>query len=144
MATYQNIFNQVQLRGPAEMGPPTNDPHEIRSNTGGFFYWLGKIGNAQIGPIYLGWLGTLSLLFGLIAFEIIGLNMLASVGWSPIQFVRQLFWLSLEPPAPKYGFQAMVPLAEGGWFIITGFFFSASVLLWWARTCPPSAPMAQI
>ncbi len=134
MASYQNIFTQVQLRGPAEMGPPTNDPREVRSQPAGVSWLMGKIGNAQIGPIYLGWLGTLSLVFGLIAFEIIGLNMLASVGWNPIQFVRQLFWLSLEPPAPKYGFRAMVPLAEGGWFIITGFFFSASVLLWWART----------
>jgi hypothetical protein len=134
MATYLNIFTQVQLRGPPEMGPPTNDPGEVRSNPAGFSWLLGKIGNAQIGPIYLGWLGTLSLVFGLIAFEIIGLNMLASVGWNPVQFVRQLFWLSLEPPAPKYGFSPMVPLAEGGWFIMTGFFFSASVLLWWART----------
>lgn len=134
MATYQNIFTQVQLRAAPEMGPPTNDPHETRTNAGGFSYWLGKIGNAQIGPIYLGWLGTISLVLGLIAFEIIGLNMLASVGWNPIQFVRQLFWLSLEPPAPKYGFSPFVPLHEGGWFILTGLFFSASVLLWWART----------
>ncbi len=29
--------------------------------------------------------------------------MLASVNWNPIQFVRQLFWLALEPPPQKYG-----------------------------------------
>ena len=40
-----------------------------------FNYWLGKIGDAQIGPIYLGWIGLASLLCGFIAFEIIGLNM---------------------------------------------------------------------
>ncbi len=68
-----------------------------------FDYWLGVIGNAQIGPIYLGTLGVVSLIFGFIAFEIIGLNMLASVHWSPIQFVRQLPWLALEPPKPEYG-----------------------------------------
>jgi photosynthetic reaction center M subunit len=68
-------------------------------------YWLlGLFGDAQIGPIYLGWLGIWSLLCGFIAFEIIGLNMLASVNWDPvIQFVRQLPWLALEPPAPEYG-----------------------------------------
>ena len=33
-------------------------------------------GNAQVGPIYLGYLGVLSLMFGFVAFEIIGLNML--------------------------------------------------------------------
>jgi photosynthetic reaction center M subunit len=65
-------------------------------------YLLGLIGDAQIGPIYLGFSGIASLVCGFIAIEIIGLNMWASVNWSPIQFVRQLFWLALEPPPPAY------------------------------------------
>ncbi|MBX9858761.1 MAG: photosynthetic reaction center subunit M [Sphingomonas sp.] len=134
MASYQNIFTQVQLRAAPEMGPPTVGDEDPRTQAGGFFYWAGKIGNAQIGPIYLGWFGTVSLVFGLIAFEIIGLNMWASVNWSPIQFVRQLPWLALEPPGPQYGLRILPPLAEGGWWLIAGFFFTASVLLWWART----------
>ncbi|MDX1703504.1 MAG: photosynthetic reaction center subunit M, partial [Altererythrobacter ishigakiensis] len=89
---------------------------------------------AQIGPFYLGWTGIGALTFGLLAFAIIGMNMFASVGWDPIQFVRQLFWLSLEPPGPQYGFSPFVPLAEGGWFILTGAFLTISVLLWWLRT----------
>jgi len=97
-----------------------------------FSYWAGVIGNAQIGPIYLGWLGVSSLLFGFIAFEIIGLNMWASVNWDPVQFVRQLFWLSLDPPAPSYGL-SIPPMNEGGWWLLTGFFLTLSVLLWWAR-----------
>jgi photosynthetic reaction center M subunit len=60
--------------------------------------------------------------------------MLASVGWDWIQFVRQLPWLALEPPAPKYGLQILPPLAEGGWWLIAGFFMTASLLLWCART----------
>ena len=134
MASYQNIFTQVQLRGAPEMGPSLPAGDATRTGKPGFNYWMGKLGNAQLGPIYLGTLGTLSLLFGLIAFEIIGLNMLASVNWDVIQFVRQLFWLALEPPAPEWGFSPFVPLAEGGWFILAGAFFSLSVLLWWART----------
>ncbi|MFX7785091.1 hypothetical protein ABTJ92_22985, partial [Acinetobacter baumannii] len=70
-----------------------------RSGVAGYSYLAGKIGNAQIGPIYLGGLGIASILVFFRAFEITGLNMLASVGWNPIQFVRQLFWLALEPPA---------------------------------------------
>ena len=134
MASYQNIFTQVQLRGAPEMGialPTGNSP---RVGKPGFNYWMGKLGNAQIGPIYLGTLGTMSLIFGLIAFEIIGLNMLASVNWDPVQFVRQLFWLALEPPGPEWGFSPFVPLAQGGWFILAGLFFTASVMLWWLRT----------
>ena len=60
--------------------------------------------------------------------------MWASVNWDPVQFVRQLPWLALEPPAPKYGLTVLPPLQEGGWWLIAGFFMTASVLLWWART----------
>ncbi len=134
MAAYQNLFTQVQVRGPAETGIPLPRGDGPRDGTPFFSYWLGKIGNAQIGPIYLGFSGTLSLIFGLIAFEIIGLNMWASVGWDPVEFVRQLFWLSLEPPGPEYGLSVLPPLHEGGWWLIAGFFFTVSVLLWWWRT----------
>jgi photosynthetic reaction center M subunit len=130
---YQNIFTQVQLTGPAERSialPPGNDP---RIEATASNYWLGKFTHAQIGPIYLGPLGIASLICGFIAIEIIGLNMWASVGWDPVQFVRQLFWLALEPPAAKYGL-SIPPLAEGGWWLMAGFFLTASILLWWART----------
>jgi photosynthetic reaction center M subunit len=58
--------------------------------------------------------------------------MLASVNWDPVQFVRQLFWLALEPPAPQYGL-SFPPMAEGGWWLMAGFFLTASMLLWWLR-----------
>jgi photosynthetic reaction center M subunit len=134
MATYQNFFTQVQLRGTPETGvalPRGSDP---RLGKGSFSYWMGKIGNAQIGPLYLGTLGVASIMCFVIAFEVIGLNMMASVNWDPVQFVRQLPWLALEPPGPQWGFRIYPPLAEGGWWIIAGFFLTASILLWWLRT----------
>ncbi|RIV85973.1 photosynthetic reaction center subunit M [Aurantiacibacter zhengii] len=134
MARYQNIFTQVQLRSAHEMGIALPVGDEDRSGGTTFNHWAGIIGQAQIGPIYLGWLGVASLLCGFLAFEIIGLNMLASVNWDPIQFVRQLPWLALEPPGPQYGFTPFVPLAEGGWWILAGMMLTASVLLWWVRT----------
>ena len=115
------------------MGPALPAEDSPRTGKGSFNYWLGKIGNAQIGPIYLGYLGVASMVCGLIAFEIIGLNMWASVGWDPVQFVRQLFWLALEPPGPEYGFSPFVPLAKGGWWILAGGFLTASIILWWVR-----------
>ena len=57
--------------------------------------------------------------------------MWASVNWSPVQFVRQLPWLALEPPLPKYGLKVLPPLNEGGWWLIAGFFLTAAILLWW-------------
>jgi photosynthetic reaction center M subunit len=95
--------------------------------------WLGKIGDAQVGPIYLGFTGVFSLICGFMAIEIIGLNMLKSVGWSPIEFGKRFFWLGLYPPPAKYGL-ALAPLDEGGWWQIAGLFLTMSVLLWWVRT----------
>ncbi len=102
MSVYENVFTQVQVR-PDQPEPGVGSASIARERVGApsFEHWLGYIGNAQIGPIYLGYLGVVSLIFGFFAFEIIGLNMLASVHWNPIQFVRQFFWLALEPPKPE-------------------------------------------
>ncbi len=127
----KNIFTQVQVR-PAEPEMGVASSRIERLGPGAFVYLLGFIGNAQIGPIYLGYLGMLSLIFGFAAFEIIGLNMWASVHWSPIEFVRQLPWLALEPPKPEYGLR-IPPLNEGGWWLMAGLFLTTSILLWWAR-----------
>jgi photosynthetic reaction center M subunit len=133
MIEYQNIFTRVQVHGPLDMGVPLRDTNFSRQGTPKFVRLLGKVGDAQVGPIYLGFLGVVSLICGFVAFEIIGLNMLASVNWNPIQFVRRLFWLTLNPPEEKYGL-SLAPLNEGGWWQIAGFFLTASVLLWWLRT----------
>ena len=134
MAGYQNIFTQVQVRGTPEYGValPAADLPRGRDVT--FNRLLGWLGNAQIGPIHLGFTGIASLVCGFIAFEIIGLNMWASVNWDPVQFVRQLPWLSLQPPGPEYGLKILPPLQDGGWWLIAGFFLTTSVLLWWTRT----------
>jgi len=133
MVAYQNIFTTVQVRGPAEEGISLPAADFERDGKPVFNYWIGKFGNAQIGPIYLGFLGTASIICGLIAFVTIGLNMLASVHWDPIEFVRQLPWLALEPPKAEYGL-SLAPLNEGGWWNFTGLFLTVSILLWWART----------
>ena len=133
MAEYQNIFTQVQVRGPAELGVAGGGAELGRTGAGGFSNLLGWIGNAQIGPIYLGSWGMISLVTGIIWFNIVGLNMLASVDFNVAQFIRQLFWLSLEPPSQSYGL-SIPPLNDGGWFIIAGFFLLISVCTWWIRT----------
>jgi photosynthetic reaction center M subunit len=129
---YQNIFTQIQVVGP---GPnvPLPKGNDERIGGEGHVKALGWLGNAQIGPFYLGRLGLASLLTGFLAFEIIGLNMMASVNWDPVEFVRQLFWLSLEPPQPEYGL-SIPPLDKGGWWLIAGFFLTLSIILWWIRT----------
>ncbi|MEM1404979.1 MAG: photosynthetic reaction center subunit M [Pseudomonadota bacterium] len=132
-AEYQNIFTQVQIRGPHYPGVSLGADNENRIGNPVDNYWLGKFGDAQLGPFYLGYLGLASLFCGFIAIEIIGLNMWASVGWDPIEFVRQLPWLALEPPKPEYGLR-IPPLNDGGWYLMAGMFLTASILLWLAKT----------
>ena len=133
MLEYQNLFTRVQVRHAPDPGIPLPAGSDKRIGTGFFNYWIGKIGDSQIGPIYLGTYGLWSLVFGFIAIEIMGLNMWASVGWDPVEFVRRLPWLALEPPSPEYGLR-VPPLAKGGWYLMAGFFLSTSIFLWWMRT----------
>ena len=134
MIEYQNIFTQVQVRGPAEMGMDNeNNMSSERAGNPRFSNLIGWLGNAQLGPVYLGWTGVISLATGLLWFNIVGLNMLAQVGWSIPEFIRQFFWLALEPPGPEWGLR-MPPLNDGGWYIIASFFLLVSVSTWWLRT----------
>ncbi len=133
MLEYQNIFTRVQVRAAPDHGLPIDTFAGKRLGTPFFNRWIGKIGDAQIGPVYLGGFGLLSLLFGFMAVEIIGLNFLKQVNWSPIQFLRQLPWLTLEPPPPEYGLH-LPPLAQGGWYLIAGGLLSFAIILWWIRT----------
>jgi photosynthetic reaction center M subunit len=133
MADYQNLFTQVQAVGPANLGVPLGEGHSPRTGTDlPQVHLFGRLGMPQIGPVYLGPLGIASIIFGVAAFNIIGFNMLAQVNWDIVQFVRQLFWLSLEPPAPEYGL-SLPPLNQGGWWLMAGGFLTVSILLWWTR-----------
>jgi photosynthetic reaction center M subunit len=129
---YQNIFTTVQVRTSPEMGIPIESEMD-RTKSATFSWWIGKIGNAQLGPIYLGFLGVASLVTFTIGFVIIGLNYWAQVDWNPVRFVLEMPWLSLDPPPPEYGLKVIPPLNDGGWWLMAGFFITASILLWWAR-----------
>jgi photosynthetic reaction center M subunit len=133
MAQYQNLFTTVNAVGPVSHGVELGHGNSPRTGQPLLNYWLGKLGNAQLGPIYLGGLGLASLIFGTLAINIIGFNMLAQVNWDPIQFIRQLFWLALEPPPPQYGL-SLPPMNQGGWYLLSSLFLLISVMLWFART----------
>ena len=72
MREYQNIFTTTQVTTTPGMGiplsPRDNDP---RIGKGKMYYWLGKIGNAQIGPVYLGTMGLISLVSFLLAYTLV-------------------------------------------------------------------------
>lgn len=134
MAEYQNIFTQVQVQGPAEMGvDPSGALSRERTNGASFSKLAGLFGNAQLGPIYLGTFGVISLVTGFAWFFMVGLSFWDQVDYSPALFLRELFWLSLEPPAEEYGL-SIPPMAEGGYFLLASFFLLISVICWWVRT----------
>ncbi len=134
MAEYQNIFTQVQVVGPPEMGMDNeNNIARERTKKAGFSQLAGLFGNAQLGPIHLGTFGVVSLATGFAWFFIVGMSYWAQAGYSPGVFARDLFYFSLEPPGPEYGL-GFAPLNEGGWWLIASFFLLVSVISWWIRT----------
>ena len=133
MAEYQNFFTQVQVSAAPEMGMVEGVDVGQRTKGASFSTLMGWIGNAQLGPIYLGTAGVVSIAAGLIWFEIIGFWFWRQAGYDPAVFLRDLFWLSLEPPAPEWGLR-IPPLDQGGMFLLAGFFFMISLWSWWLRT----------
>jgi photosynthetic reaction center M subunit len=133
MAEYQNIFTQVQVRAAPEMGMIEDVDLSNRTKSASFSNLMGWIGNAQLGPVYLGAMGVLSLAAGAVWFVMVGMWFWYQAGFNPAVFMRDLFWLSLDPPAPGYGL-SIPPMAEGGYYLIASFFLLISVLSWWVRT----------
>ncbi|WP_296478463.1 photosynthetic reaction center subunit M [Roseinatronobacter sp.] len=133
MVEYQNIFTQVQVRAAPEMGLVEGVELGNRTKSAGFSSLLGWFGNAQLGPIYLGTMGVISLAAGTIWFVMVGMWFWDQAGYNPAVFLRDLFWLSLDPPAPEYGL-GIPPMREGGYFLIASFFLLISVMAWWVRT----------
>jgi photosynthetic reaction center M subunit len=133
MAEYQNIFTQVQVRGAPEMGLVENVEMGNRTTGARFSNLLGWFGNAQLGPIYLGTFGVISVATGAIWFFLVGASFWYQAGFNPAVFLRDLFYMSLEPPAPEYGL-GFAPMGQGGLWLIASFFLLISVLTWWVRT----------
>ena len=133
MAEYQNIFTQVQVRAAPEMGMVEGVDLTNRTKSASFSNLAGWLGNAQLGPVYLGAMGVLSLVSGAIWFMLVGAWYWYQAGLNPAVFARDLFWFSLEPPAEEYGL-GFAPIAEGGLWLIASFFLLISVLAWWVRT----------
>ena len=132
MARFHTLYNAITVRGPDEPGLPLPAADAPRVGKALHSRLLGRIGEMQVLPTYLGFTGVASLICGFIAIEVIGLNMWASVDWNPLRFVKMLPFLSLEPPAPRYGL-SFPPLQDGGWWLVAGFFLTAAILLWWTR-----------
>jgi photosynthetic reaction center M subunit len=143
MATYQNIFTQVQVKGPPEMGVPLAPEEDIRIPTTGYNYWMGKIGQAQFGPIYLGTTGVISLAFGTLAFMIIGLNFWAQAGWSPQTFISLtvsilLWWVRTYRRAKALGMGMHIPwaFASAIWLYLVLGFIRPMLLGQWSEAVP--------
>jgi len=133
MAEYQNIFTQVQVQGPPEMGMVDDVDLRERTRGTGFSTLFGWFGNAQLGPFYLGGWGVVSLATGAIWFLMVGASFWQQAGYNPGVFMRDLFYFSLEPPPAEYGL-GIPPWNDGAMWLIASFFLLVAVLTWWARS----------
>ena len=90
MARYHTLFTSIELDSPMEYGKPLARGSFPRIFPPKHSKLLGRFGETQVGPTYLGATGLASIICGFIAFEIIGLNMWASVDWNVIRFIKLL------------------------------------------------------
>lgn len=132
MAEYQNIFNPIQLRTEPHMGPKNAKWDCGRDGKPVFVWLLGKIGDAQLGPLHLGGLGLGSAFLMLVAIMIILMNYMAMVDYNIVEFFRQLPWLAVDPPVREYGL-SIAPMNEGGWWQAILLFVTLSLWTWWAH-----------
>ena len=102
MIEYQNLFTRVQVRTTTPDWGVAIEDDTWRRESGidtksGLSYLLGKLGDYQIGPIHLGVTGVASLVFGILAINIMGLNFLADVNWNGIGgFVRRRTYVHVD------------------------------------------------
>ena len=99
------------MQGPPEMGMIPDAPLADRSKGAAFSQLFGWIGNAQLGPFYLGPWGVLSFMSGITWFVMVGFWFWGQAGYSPAFFMRDLFYLSLDPPSAEY-WLSIPPLSE--------------------------------
>ena len=83
---YQNIFTQVQVQGPPEMGMVEDADLNERGKGAGFSQLVGWVGNAQLGPFYLGGWGLLSLIAGATWFVMVSFWF-----WAHSRFIPAVF-----------------------------------------------------
>ena len=108
MAQYQNIFTQVQVAAPPIRACRCSPASCDRGSAGRFIHYLLGKHRRRAGRPDLSRLSSASLSLDLRLHRLrdhrpqhVGLGEL-----EPVQFVRQLPWLALEPPPPEYGLHA--------------------------------------
>jgi len=92
-------------------------------------------GNGQVGPIYLGVSGTVSVAAGVICSFIIIEHYLWLVDYNPIMFLRNFFVLSLDPPALAEGHTLGFTASwhGGSAWIVATFLLHISIMAWLFR-----------
>ncbi|NDJ51907.1 MAG: photosynthetic reaction center subunit M [Chloroflexi bacterium] len=89
-------------------------------------------GLGQVGPVYLGLWGTVSVIAGVACAFIILEDYAFQVAYNPVAFLRDFWVLSLDPPGMAFGL-GFAPWHEGGAWIVATFLLHVSVLTWLAR-----------
>ena len=74
MARFHTLYTAIEVTGPLEAGLPMQGATFARVGRPFHSKLLGRFGETQVFPTYLGVTGLLSLVCGFIAIEIIGLN----------------------------------------------------------------------
>lgn len=132
----------------AEITEVYHEGIERRTKTVRHLSFLKGLADTQIGPIYLGMYGTISLFCFVLCVFIIFIGYGDAVHWNPIRFMREFAVLSVEPPAPSVGL-GWAPLKEGGYWQLATLFLSLAIFFfvirqWTRATANKIRPMVPI
>jgi photosynthetic reaction center L subunit len=130
---YQNLFTQVQVRRPGDLRPcRCRAGKPAHRGAAALLYWLGRFGNAQIGPIYLGAAGHC---LADLRHAVLRHHRLqhAGLGRTGTRSSSSASCSGCRSSRRRRPTAELPPLNEGGWWLMAGLFLTISILLWWAR-----------
>lgn len=93
---------------------------------------LNFCGQQQVGPFYLDFWAILAFFTGGMFVFLWLIVMAAQVNYNAVAFVKYFAVLQIDPPPPQYGI-GWAPLQDGGWWLISTFFLTVSMLAWEVR-----------
>lgn len=117
--------DEVEYGGIGIEGTTLRRPYRVR-----FLERLFDLG--QLGPIYLGISGTVSVFAGGLATFIILQSFAQAVDYSAIAYAREFWVLAVNPPAYEYGLGAPSWYEGGDWIVVTSLLHVA-VIAWAVR-----------
>jgi photosynthetic reaction center M subunit len=92
--------------------------------------WLKGLAETRVRPLFLGFWAILSIITGGLFTFIWLAEMLRLADFNIVRYLRTFFVLQVDPPPADAGLSLLVPLEQGGWWLMATFFLTICILAW--------------